>query len=85
MGNFYIRPHPDREVLITKFRVCLGGIHDDPIAMTLFSVLLKCILYFTRKHDKVLTSKIYIIALKDRVLQSSKKLRDVSASLEEKI
>lgn len=25
MGNFYIRPHPDREVLITKFRVCLGG------------------------------------------------------------
>lgn len=85
MGNFYIRPHPDREVLITKFRVCLGGSHNGFVAMTLFSVLLKCILYFTRKQDRVLTSKFYIIALKDPVLQSSKKLRDVSASLKEKI
>lgn len=85
MGNFYIRPHPDREVLITKFRVCLGGSHNGFVAMTLFSVLLKCILCFTHKQDKFLTSKIDIIALKDVVLQSLKKLRDVSDTLEEKI
>lgn len=70
MGNFYIRPHPDREVLITKFRVCLGGSRNNFVAMTLFSVLLKCNLCFTCKQDKVLTSKIYIIALKDPVLLS---------------
>lgn len=85
MGNFYIRPHPDREVLITKFRVCLGGIHNDFVATTLLSLFLKSILCFTCKQDRVLTSKIYIIVLKDPVLQSSKKLRDVSASQEEKI
>lgn len=29
MGNFYIRPHPDREILITEFKVCLGGSGND--------------------------------------------------------
>lgn len=29
MGNFCIRPHPDREILTTKSKVCLGGSGND--------------------------------------------------------
>lgn len=29
MGNFCIRPHPDKEILITKFRVCIGRSDND--------------------------------------------------------
>lgn len=36
MGNFYIRPHPDREVLFTKLRVCLGGSNNDLVLHFIF-------------------------------------------------